>query len=65
VVWTIVGGAGTLLGPLVGTGLFIVIREVVSTRWEHHSLIVGAVAILIVIFAPRGIVGLWNDWVKR
>jgi branched-chain amino acid transport system permease protein len=65
VVWTIVGGAGTLLGPLVGTSLFIVIREVVSTRWEHHSLIVGIVAILIVIFAPRGIVGLWNDLLAR
>jgi branched-chain amino acid transport system permease protein len=65
VVWTIVGGAGTLLGPLVGTSLFIVIREVVSTRWEHHSLIVGIVAILIVIFAPRGIVGLWRDLFSR
>ena len=41
VVWAIVGGAGTLFGPLVGTTLFIVIREVVSTHWEHHSLIVG------------------------
>jgi branched-chain amino acid transport system permease protein len=65
VVWTIVGGAGTLLGPLIGTSLFIVIREVVSTRWEHHSLIVGVVAILIVIFAPRGIVGLWRDAMSR
>jgi branched-chain amino acid transport system permease protein len=65
VVWTIVGGAGTLLGPLVGTTLFIIVREVVSTHWEHHSLIVGAVAILVVIFAPAGVVGLWNDWVGR
>jgi len=65
VVWTIVGGAGTLLGPLIGTSLFIVVREVVSTRWEHHGLIVGVVAILIVIFAPRGIVGLWRDMVER
>ena len=31
-VWTIVGGAGTLFGPIVGTTLFVVIREVVSTR---------------------------------
>jgi branched-chain amino acid transport system permease protein len=38
---------------------------VVSTRWEHHSLIVGVVAILIVIFAPRGIVGLWRDAMSR
>jgi branched-chain amino acid transport system permease protein len=65
VVWTIVGGAGTLLGPLVGTTLFIVVREVVSTHWEHHALIVGAVAILAVIFAPRGIVGLFNDGLER
>jgi branched-chain amino acid transport system permease protein len=61
VVWAIVGGAGTLFGPLVGTTLFIVIRELVSTHWEHHSLIVGVVAILVVIIAPKGIVGLWHD----
>jgi len=65
VVWAIVGGTGTLLGPLVGTTLFIVVREIVSTHWEHHSLIVGAVAILAVIFAPKGVVGLWNDWIAR
>jgi len=65
VVWTIVGGAGTLFGPLVGTALFIVIREIVSSHWEHHSLIVGLLAILVVIFAPKGIVGLWNGWLSR
>jgi branched-chain amino acid transport system permease protein len=65
VVWTIVGGAGTMFGPLVGTALFIVIREIVSSHWEHHSLIVGLLAILSVIFAPRGIVGLWNGWMTR
>ncbi|MBI3434418.1 MAG: branched-chain amino acid ABC transporter permease [Proteobacteria bacterium] len=62
VVWAIVGGAGTLFGPIVGTSLFIIVREVVSTHWEHHALIVGIVAILVVIFAPKGIVGLWRDW---
>ncbi len=65
VVWAIVGGAGTLLGPLVGTTLFIIVREIVSTHWEHHALIVGTVAILVVIFAPKGVVGLWNSWIAR
>ena len=60
VVWAIVGGAGTLFGPIIGTTLFIVIREVVSTHWEHHSLIVGLMAILVVILAPKGLVGLWR-----
>ncbi len=65
VVWAIVGGAGTLLGPLVGTSIFIIVREVVSTHWEHHALIVGIVAILVVMFAPKGIVGLWREWLAR
>jgi len=65
VVWAIVGGAGTLFGPIVGTSLFIVIRELVSTHWEHHSLIVGVMAILVVILAPKGLVGLWNDRLAR
>ncbi len=65
VVWAIVGGAGTLFGPVVGTTLFIVIREIVSTHWEHHAFIVGAVAILVVIFAPKGLVGLWNAELAR
>jgi len=60
VVWAIVGGVGTLLGPAIGTGIFILIREIVSTHWQHHALIVGAFAICIVIFAPEGIVGLWK-----
>lgn len=65
VVWAIVGGAGTLFGPIVGTTLFIFIREVVSTHWEHHSLIVGVMAILVVMLAPKGLVGLWQDGLKR
>ena len=57
VVWTIVGGAGTLLGPIVGTAALIVFREIVSTVWEHYLLAVGIIVILSVMFAPRGIVG--------
>jgi len=65
VVWAIVGGAGTLFGPIIGTSLFIIIRELVSTHWEHHSLIVGMMAILVVILAPKGLVGLWRDGIDR
>jgi branched-chain amino acid transport system permease protein len=57
VVWTIVGGAGTLLGPVVGTAALIIFREIVSAVWEHYLLAVGVIVILSVMFAPRGIVG--------
>jgi branched-chain amino acid transport system permease protein len=61
VVWAIVGGLGTLLGPLFGTGMLIVFRELVSNVWEHYLLAVGALTILVVMFAPRGLAGAWND----
>ena len=65
VVWAIVGGAGTLFGPIIGTSVFILIRELVSTHWEHHALIVGFVAILVVRLAPKGLAGLWTDWLEN
>ena len=65
VVWAIVGGAGTLFGPLVGTAALIIFRELVSTWWEHYLLAVGAITILVVMFAPRGIVGFLNDCAER
>ena len=61
VVWAIVGGAGTLLGPLFGAGALIVFRELVSTVWENYLIAVGAITILVVMFAPRGLAGAWND----
>jgi len=65
VVWTIVGGAGTLLGPVVGTGVLIILREELSLYWDHYLLLVGAIVILTVIFAPKGIVGLYSDLYAR
>lgn len=62
VVWAIVGGAGSLLGPLFGTGLLIAFREVISSFWEHYLFVVGAITVLVVIFAPRGLAGAWQDF---
>ena len=65
VVWTIVGGAGTLFGPAVGTALLILLREELSVYWEHYLLIVGVIVILVVAFAPQGIMGIVNDRLAR
>ena len=65
VVWAIVGGSGTLLGPLFGTGAMIVIRELVSGLWDHYLFAVGAITVAVVMFAPRGLVGLWHDLAER
>jgi branched-chain amino acid transport system permease protein len=65
VVWAIVGGTGSLLGPLFGTGALITFRELVSTAWENYLFAVGAITVLVVMFAPRGLAGAWTDAIAR
>ncbi|MDC7787558.1 branched-chain amino acid ABC transporter permease [Rhodoplanes sp. TEM] len=65
VVWAIVGGIGTLLGPLFGTALLIVFRELVSTVWENYLFAVGGLTVLVVMFAPLGLAGLWRGALGR
>jgi branched-chain amino acid transport system permease protein len=65
VIWTIVGGTGTLIGPAIGAGLLIWLREELSVYWEHHALLVGVIVILVVTFAPKGLMGLLQRWTRR
>jgi len=65
VVWAIVGGAGTLFGPVLGTAFLIVIREELSVYWEHYLLVVGVIVILFVTYAPEGIMGLLKKAIAR
>ena len=65
VVWVIVGGAGTLLGPALGTALLIILREELSGYWEHFLILVGIIVIVMVTFEPAGLMGLLNRWKER
>ncbi len=58
VVWAIVGGAGTLLGPFIGTGLLAGLTDYISFWFEDYLILIGIVIVVTVIFAPRGILGL-------
>ena len=54
----ILGGAGYLLGPLVGAVLFIAIPEVLRIANELRLVIFGVVLVLLALYAPRGVCGL-------
>ncbi|HYY87318.1 MAG TPA: branched-chain amino acid ABC transporter permease, partial [Chloroflexota bacterium] len=62
----ILGGPGTLLGPALGAVVLVFLRNIVSGQHvaigpfdvgERWTLVLGVVYILVVMFAPRGIVG--------
>jgi branched-chain amino acid transport system permease protein len=56
-IMTILGGAGTLIGPAIGAGVFLLMKNVVSSYSDHWLLIIGVVFIACVLFFPGGIWG--------
>jgi branched-chain amino acid transport system permease protein len=50
------GGAGTLLGPIVGATLVVVVKSVVSGFIERWNFLLGAIFVAIVILMPEGLV---------
>ena len=58
---TIIGGIGTIEGPIIGTVVFFVLQQTLSTDGTWYWIILGLVAIAVAIWAPRGIWGLVTD----
>lgn len=58
----IVGGSGTIVGPFIGAGIFLGLRNWVSSFFEFHTAVMGVVFIATVLWAPSGIVGLIERW---
>ena len=56
-IMTLFGGTATLLGPFVGAGVFIWMRDFLSKHLEYWEVFVGGAFVLIVLFLPDGIVG--------
>jgi branched-chain amino acid transport system permease protein len=54
----IVGGSGTIVGPFIGAGVVLGLRNWVSSFFEMHHAIMGVVFIATVLWAPDGLVGL-------
>lgn len=57
-VMVILGGMGSLFGPLIGAIVYLVLEEVLSQFTEYWALIMGPLLLLIVLFARGGIMGL-------
>jgi len=50
------GGAGTLLGPVVGAALVVIVKNVVSAYVVRWNFMLGAIFVAIVVFMPEGLV---------
>jgi branched-chain amino acid transport system permease protein len=66
VIYNVIGGIGTLIGPMVGAAFFLMLREVFSRFFTEYYLIpLGMIFIAMVIFMPRGLLGFARRWLNR
>lgn len=61
----IVGGIGTLAGPIIGTLVFYGIPELLRVAKLYRLVVLGVVIVLVVLFMPRGIAGVLKDRLRR
>jgi len=56
-IMVMIGGLGTLVGPIIGGVFFTVLQEKVSSYVQWYNIVIGLVLVLIVLFVPRGLLG--------
>jgi branched-chain amino acid transport system permease protein len=66
VIFNVMGGIGTLVGPIAGAAFFLLLREACSRFFTEFYLIpVGIIFIAMVIFMPQGLLGFARRWLNR
>jgi branched-chain amino acid transport system permease protein len=58
IIMVMIGGLGTLAGPIVGGAFFVLLQEKVSSYVDWYFIVIGLVLIFIVLFMPRGLLGI-------
>jgi branched-chain amino acid transport system permease protein len=58
IIMVMIGGLGTLAGPVVGGVFFVLLQEQVSSYVDWYLIVIGLVLIFIVLFMPRGLLGI-------
>jgi branched-chain amino acid transport system permease protein len=57
----IIGGIGTIEGPIIGTVVYIVLQQTLASYNAWYLIILGLVAIIVALFARRGLWGLIDE----
>jgi branched-chain amino acid transport system permease protein len=57
---TLIGGSGSLYGPVIGAFVFIWLSESVSTLWARWPLLLGVAFVIVVLFFRGGVVEAWH-----
>jgi branched-chain amino acid transport system permease protein len=57
----VIGGIGTITGPILGTAMYFLLQQYLADLGSTYLILLGAIAVLIMVKAPRGLWGLVTD----
>jgi branched-chain amino acid transport system permease protein len=60
IIMVMIGGIGTLVGPIIGGAFLTILQEKVSSYVDWYFIVIGLVLVLIVLFLPKGLLGIWQ-----
>jgi hypothetical protein len=61
-IMVILGGAGTLLGPALGSAVIIFLENLISAYTQRWLLVLGLIYVTLTLFIPDGLLGLARRW---
>ncbi|WP_158558951.1 branched-chain amino acid ABC transporter permease [Rhodoferax lacus] len=61
----VLGGRRTLLGPVVGSAIVILLPEIARPLAEYRQIVVGAVLVIVVIYTPQGLADTFIAWLSH
>ena len=59
-IMVVLGGAGTLIGPVIGAAAMVLLQSWLAQWTEHWMIVMGPILVFVVLFARRGILGLFR-----
>jgi branched-chain amino acid transport system permease protein len=65
VVTVVLGGVGTLIGPILGSVLLTSFKSIIGTWTVHHHIVIGIIFVVIVVSAPKGLAGLLAKYLGK
>ena len=65
VIMAVLGGMRSFWGPLIGAAIFVVLQDYVSSQTENWMSFIGLFFVLVVLFFPRGVLGIFKRKVAQ
>ena len=64
-IMVILGGVGTVIGPVLGAVILVTLKSIIGSFTEHHLIAIGGIFIVLVLYFPKGLTGFLRTQMEK